>query len=143
MKKLLLIASSVLLTLSCSSSDDDSSNNSNNNSSKITPPAWIQGSYYHVSEGTDAKIGGYRFYSDDICVLSYTSEVCMKGTIDIYQGTNMYTNVEQSSTTTEYKCTITIGAQKTNYHFQKLSDNTIKDVIASNTIGSTVILTRQ
>lgn len=135
------MASSVLLTLSCGTSDDSSSNN--NSSSKITPPAWIQGSYYHVYEGSDAKNGGYRFYSDDICVLSYNSEVCMKGAIDMYQGTNIYTNVEQSSTTTEYKCTITIGAQKTNYHFQKLSDNTIKDVIGSNSIGTTVLLKKE
>lgn|SRR5690554_5381148 len=138
MKKLLLFAS-IVLTLSCSSDD----NSSSNSSSKITPPAWIQGSYYQVYEGSDSKVGGYRFYSDDVCVLAYTSETCMKGAIDVYRGTDTYTNVEQSSTTTEYKCTITIGAQKINYHFQKVSDNTIKDVIMSNSLGRDALLVKQ
>ena len=136
------MASSVLLTLSCGTSDDSSSNNSNNNSAKITPPVWIQGVYYQVIEGSDAKMGGYRFYSDDICVLAHTSETCMKGTFDVYQGTNLYINVEQNITNTEYKCTINLGAQKINYHFQKVSDNTIKDVIMSNYVGSTILLKR-
>src|SRR5690554_2020023 len=144
MKKLLLIASSVLLTLSCGTSDDSSSNNSNNNSSsKITPPTWIQGTYYQVFEGSERKQFGYKFYSNDLCVLQYTHENCMQGSIDIYQGTNAYTNVEQSITDTEYKCTITIQSQKLNYHFQKVSDNTIKDVNMSNSSGTTVLLKKE
>src|SRR5690554_5897750 len=122
MKKLLLIASSVLLTLSCSSSDDDSSNNSNNNSSKITPPAWILG----VWNREDVPNMGYIFYSDDLCNFIGGSQYCQKEYVNLYQGTDVVTNVVQSISDTEYKCTVTISMQTSNYHFQKIDGNTIR-----------------
>lgn len=142
MKKLLLIASSVLLTLSCSSSDDDSSNNSNNNSSKITPPAWIQGIWKYAEI---PQTYSYKLTNNNICMVYLGSENCMKEYIELYENAsgNVYTNVEQRISDTEYYCKITVAGGSNIYHFVKVSNNTIKDVLMSNTIGSTVTLTRQ
>ncbi|WCM42944.1 hypothetical protein MG290_04500 [Flavobacterium sp. CBA20B-1] len=123
MKKLLLMASSVLLTLSCGTSDDSSSNNSNNNSSsKITPPAWIQGTW--VRE--DVSSIGYTLSSDDICNFVSGTTFCQKEYINLYKDKDVAINVAQSISDTEYKCSITVSMQTATYHFQKLSPTTIK-----------------
>lgn len=141
MKKLLLMASAVVLSLSCSSSDENSDENSdngsNNNSSKITPPAWIHGKWL-----IDSSVqSGYSFYSDDICQLHIGSyENCMKEAVNIYNGTQVFTNVEQYISETEYKCKITISSQVLNYHFVKINNTTIKDMGLLNTNGEGVLL---
>lgn len=139
MKKLLLVANLVLLTLSCSSSDDNSSNNTNNNS-KITPPAWIQGIWKYAEI---PQTYSYKLTNNNICMVVASSENCMKEYIELYQGTNATTNVEQRISDTEYYCKITVASASNIYHFVKVSNNTVKDVIMSNTVGSTVTLTRQ
>lgn len=137
MKKLMFLASTVLLTLSCSSSSDD--NSSNNNSEKITPPVWIQGNWSYVDFPTSYS---YRLSANNVCQITVASEVCMKEYIELYQNTNVVTNVEQRITDTEYYCKITVQGASNIYHFEKISDNTIKDVIMSNSVGSTVTLTK-
>ena len=136
MKKLLLFAS-IVLTLSCSS--DDNSSSSNNSSSKITPPAWIQGTW--VME--DVATYGYKFYTDDLCQIISSHENCMKEYINLYQGTNVVTNVSQQISDTEYKCSITVSAITNNFHFQKISPNVIKDVNMSNSAGRDVLFIKQ
>lgn len=138
MKKLLLFACTIAFTVACSSNDDNSSNNSNNNAN-ITPPAWIQGTW--LMEGSQNF--GYKFYSNDICQTQLTSDVCMKETINLYQGYQAVTNVTQQISDTEYKCIITISGQKVNYHFQKISATTIKDVNMSNSSGRDVLFIKQ
>lgn len=135
MKKLMFLASIVLLTLSCSSSSDD--NSSNNNSSKITPPAWIQGTWSYVDFPASYS---YKLSTNNVCQITVASEVCMKEYIELYQNTNAMTNVEQRISDTEYYCKITIQGASNIYYFEKISDNTIKDVIMSNSVGSNVLL---
>lgn len=140
MKKLLVMASAILLTLSCSSSDDNSSNK--NNSAKITPPAWIQGTWEPVETPSGLS---YRFTNNNLCQVNIASEVCMKEYIELYENASgqVYTNVEQRISDSEYYCKITVASASNIYHFEKISNNTIKDVIMSNAVGSTVTLKKQ
>lgn len=137
MKKLLLVANLVLLTLSCSSSDDNSSNNSNINS-KITPPAWIQGSW----EREDVPNMGYTFYKDDLCNFIGGGQYCKKEYINLYQGTGVLINVTQDISDTNYKCSITVALETSNYHFQKIDTNTIR-VIEEPGSNTPIILKRK
>lgn len=132
MKKLLFMASTVMLTLSCSSSDDSSANNSNNNSSsKITPPAWIQGTW--VDKDTYDEVGykiGFVFKSNDICMLNISHETCWKESVDLHNNTPNApkATVNQNISDTEYKCSITLASQTIYYNFQKINSNTIKNI---------------
>lgn len=131
MKKLLLMASAIVLTLSCSSSDDSSSNNSNSNSSKITPPAWIQGTWVDKDtyDLTNYKVG-YIFRADDICMLNISHETCWKESINLHNNVpnSPKAIVNESISDTEYKCSITLASQTIYYNFQKISSNTIKNI---------------
>lgn len=132
------MASSIVLTLSCSSSSDD--NSSNNNSLKITPPAWIIGNWKYEEPQYPYS---YRLSSNNICMVIQGSENCMKEYIELYQNTNAMTNVEQRISDAEYYCKITVQGSSNIYHFQKVSENTIKDVIMSNSSGTTVLLKKE
>src|SRR5690606_27525829 len=117
MKKLLLMASLLVLSVSCADIVDAEipTNNSNNNSSKITPPAWIQGTW--VEKEAFDEIGykiGFIFKSDDICMLNTSHEACWKETIDHTNSVPNYpypVNVDQKISDTEYKCSITLASQ--------------------------------
>ncbi len=140
MKKLLFMASTVMLTLSCSSSDDSSANNSNNNSSsKITPPAWIQGTWARE----DLANMGYTFYKDDLCNFIGGSQYCQKEYVNLYQGTGVVTNVVQSISDTDYKCTVTISMQTSTYHFQKVNSTTIRVLQEPGSVNANLILKKQ
>lgn len=119
----------VVFTLSACSSSDDGNNSSN---SQITPPSWIQGTWYINS---DIAMTGYRFTHDDICILSGggITGVCMKENMNLYHGTQIVTKVDQQISDTEYKCVVTMGPQVLDFHFRKISPNKIKDVNASKT----------
>ena len=136
------MASAIVFTLSCSSSDDDSSNNLNNNSSKITPPAWIHGTWKYVDF---PQTYSYKLTNNNICMVIPGGENCMKEYIELYENAsgNVYTNVEQRISDTEYYCKITVASTSKIYHFQKVSENTIKDIIMTNSVGSTVLLKKE
>lgn len=125
MKKLLLIASAVVLSISCSSSDDAS----NNNISRITPPTWIHGTWINLEiyNDTGYKIG-YKFTTDDLCILSNSSENCWKKLVDDSNTVNYPypMNVEQTISETEYTCSITQASQTNHYQFRKVSSKTIE-----------------
>ena|SRR5690554_1193193 len=117
----------VVFTLSACSSSDDGNNSSN---SQITPPNWIQGDWYWGD--IDYYSYGYRFTHDDICQLSGggigITGVCMKESMNLYHGTQVVTKVDQQISDTEYKCVITIGPQVLDFHFRKVSSNSIKNL---------------
>ena len=130
MKKLLLFAAAVVLSAACSS-DNDSDGNSNNNSSKITPPAWIQGTW--VDKETYDLLGykiGYIFRIDDACLLNISNETCWKDAINLQNSSPGAPQVVvvQSVSDTQYKCSITVVSQTVYLNFQKMSTNTIKDI---------------
>lgn len=140
MKKLLLMASAMVFTLSCSSSDDSSSNNSNSNSSsKITPPGWIHGNWMRE----DISNIGYTFSSNDLCTVVGGSQYCQKEYINLYNGTGVVTNVVQSISDTEYKCSVTISMQTSTYHFQKVNSTTIRVLQEPGSASNNTILKKQ
>lgn len=126
MKKLLLLACTIAFTVGCSSNDDNSSNNSNNNTS-ITPPAWIQGTWAEETIYYDTgSIFGFKFTSNDVCVVSPVQENCFKYLIDMSPET---VQVEQSISDTEYKVVMkTIAQTSTIAHIRKISANKIVDI---------------
>lgn len=132
MKKLLLMASLLVLSVSCADIVDAEipTNNSTNNS-KITPPAWIQGTW--VDKETYDLTGykmGYIFRTDDVCMLNVSHETCWKESIDLHNNTPNApkATVNQNISDTEYKCSITLASQTIHYNFQKVSSNTIKNI---------------
>lgn len=132
MKNSLIIASAVLLTMSCSSSDD----NSNNNNSKITPPTWIHGTWINLEiyNDTGYKIG-YKFTTDDLCILDNSFENCWKKLVDD-SNTENYPypiNIEQKISDVEYKCFITSTTQTNHYQFKKISSTSI-EILSDGTI---------
>lgn len=111
----------LLLTVlySCSSDDDFTAPNS------ISPPAWIQGTWF----GEDDVIG-FKFTNDDFCEIlgndmTITMETCYKETVDMVQG-----SIEQTSTDSFYsiKVIFPLGAssQTKSVEFKKVSNNKIK-----------------
>lgn len=105
MKKIILLASIAVLSLSCTS-DSDSDNNSNNNSnSQITPPSWIQGTWLLEHEGTEQKLGGYRFISDNLCqvMVGNVGENCFKESLEMSKSIGLTTIVDQEISEGLYK----------------------------------------
>ena len=147
--KNIILTCFILTLFSTSCSPDYITDGSTNSSSKITPPDWIIGSWYYYYDTDDVNVpspnmGGYKFYKDDICLLTVTSsEACIKEAINIYKGTQITTKVEQEITESKYKCVITIASGVNNFHFEKIDSQTIKDVNTSNTVGRDVILKKQ
>lgn len=113
----------LLLFILCSCSSDDDPTATNPNS--ISPPAWIQGTWF----GEDDVIG-FKFTNDDFCEIlgndmTVTMETCYKETVDMVQG-----SIEQTSTDNFYsiKITFPLGAssQTKSVEFEKVSNNKIK-----------------
>ncbi|WCM42290.1 hypothetical protein MG290_01060 [Flavobacterium sp. CBA20B-1] len=114
------MASSVLLTLSCGTSDDSSSNNSNNNSSsKITPPAWIQGTW--IKKGETDNVG-YRFTSDDFCQLVILNEFCWKASMGVQ---NSDSSISQDISNTTYSIKYTAMGISSIFSFKQKSSSEI------------------
>lgn len=140
MKKLIFLSTAMIFTVSCAETVDSDSPQNNQTSSKITPPTWIQGTWIFE----DVASNGYKFKKDDVCQLISTgAETCMKEIINIYEGTQIQTNVDQRISDTEYYCKVTYSGASTIMHFQKVSDNKIKDINMSSSSGRTILLIKQ
>ncbi|QEE49154.1 hypothetical protein FUA48_06040 [Flavobacterium alkalisoli] len=118
MKHLLLFILALLI-VSCSGSDD---NSSASHTSIINPPAWIQGQWV-LENNADY---GFKFTSDDLCLKSIGIFTCNKETIELYEDTNVITNVDENISDNEYSVEITIGSNTTAYEFHKISDSQIQ-----------------
>lgn len=121
MKKIIgLIFAITFLFSSCSSSDDD---NSGNNNSSINPPNWIQGTWLLENSSVNS---GFKFTTDDLCLISFTSQACNKETLELYDNTEIYTNVSEEITNDYYSVEITVSSSVNSYQFEKISDTEIK-----------------
>lgn len=119
MKHLLFIIPAFFI-VGCSGSDD--SNPVNQDDNTINPPAWIQGNW--VLENNTSY--GFRFTSDDLCLKSIGIFTCNKEALEMYNGTNVYTYVDEAISDTEYSVEITMGSNTTAYEFHKISDTQIE-----------------
>lgn len=128
MKKLFAIFLVVFALGACSSSDDGN----NNSNSKITPPAWIQGSWGIEVDGLPSlALGGYKFTADDACILQVgSSEHCWKENIAFNNSipNSPKITVNQEISDSEYKLSITNMGQTLRLHFRKINSTTIRNV---------------
>lgn len=120
MKKIVIILFAVL-AFSCSGSDDN--NNVNPNVASLNPPAWIQGTW--LLEGNSVQ-SGFRFTSNDVCINSLGLYACNKESLEMYQDTQVHTDVNEEISDTEYSVEITIGSNTTTFKFKKVSATQIK-----------------
>lgn len=120
--------------LSCSKKDETPEN-----SIKISPPAWILGTWQQEGIGASTN---FRFTSDDFCTGFYnTAFSCNKEMLNSAVKSNAAANVKEISSDTQYSIEITIASQVVTYSFQKVSATKIKWVNTS--IGSDVVYIKQ
>lgn len=120
MKKLLFVFTALLL-FSCSSSSDDNNNSSN---SDFHPPAWIQGTW------KDDTSFGYKFTSDNVCLLVSINQNCFKEMINNYNASipNSSSVNESIKSDTEYKFSYTVQGTTQYFHFKKITNTKIEFV---------------
>lgn len=134
MKKQIILLLIATIMLSCSSDDKSSDSKSN----LFNPPTWIQGKWLYKN---DISTVGYNFKKDDVCQLIPGIENCFKQGIQVYDGTQIHTNVTEKITDNDYEVSYTIGSQTFNFHFVKISNNQIKETI--NTPTENAVFTKQ
>lgn len=120
MKHFLFLMTAFLM-LNCSSSDDN--DNLTPNTVSLNPPTWIQGTWLLESNSVES---GFRFTSDDVCINTLGMYACNKESIEMYQGTQVNTEVYEEISDTDYSVEITIGSNTTVFKFKKVSDTQIK-----------------
>ena len=112
MKKTLLLLS-VISIFGCSGSDD--SDNVLSDVATLNPPEWIQGTW--LLDGDDNH--GFRFTTDDVCIISFSLSACNKAQLEQFAGTEIVTEVRERITALEYEVEITVGGHTTEYEFEK------------------------
>lgn len=126
MKKSISILVLVLILFSCSDSNSDNPTSSNNRT--FHPPSWIQGRWIYNSAVMNV---GYKFATNDVCQVLGSIDNCFKASIDLYNGTQVITAVnEEIISNTEYKLSYTIQSTTFYFHFVKVSATKIKEVVA-------------
>ena len=123
MKKISIL---LLLALVCSCSKSDDSDTTNSKS--INPPTWIHGTWLLKDSSVNS---GFKFTSDDFCTVIFTSSACNKEAINLYKGTQIFTNVKEEITNSTYSIEITIGSGTTYYEFEKVSATSISANLGS------------
>lgn len=118
---LLFLATATLV--SCSKSDDNGGKKEQTQNKKFNPPAWIQGTW--ANEDTDDFLK-YRFTQDNFCTTVGPSEQCWKELVNM-SAPNFEVTLVEKATDQEYKVSITQMGSTINYHFVKISNNTIED----------------
>ncbi|MBC3759225.1 hypothetical protein H7U19_12475 [Hyunsoonleella sp. SJ7] len=118
MKKILLLLMAIFL-VGCSSSDDSDSKNQ----SLINPPNWIIGTW--LLEEPNPR-SGYRFSSDDFCLVLFTTENCFKESIRLSKSSGAVADVEETNTDNNYSIKITLASQVITYEFNMLSATQIE-----------------
>lgn len=125
-----ILCISIFLIFGCSESEDSYSENS----ASINPPEWIKGVWL-ADTWIDA---GYKFTSDNFCIISLCDEACKIEEIE-----NMSVSYEEVISDTYYSIAITYsndltgGATRNEYKFERVSDNQMRR------IGESGIYTRE
>jgi len=127
MKKIIFAAILGLIFFSsCSKEDEDNDSNSNNNGtdSSINPPSWIIGTWTVEDSSRGA---GVKFTTDDFCTVITNYSDCNKTKLELIPNSQ----VTERTTSTSYYLMLDFGTFQTEYEFEKISENEIKDVILS------------
>lgn len=122
MKNVLFILSLFLL-FSCSGADD---NSSVSNTVQFHAPDWIHGTWLLDTEFTEL---GYSFSDDDFCLVSLSTNICYKESINQFLNVGGDAGInEEIISDNRYKFSFTYGGTTTNYDFRKVSNTTISTV---------------
>lgn len=124
-KNFLAFSIGLLMLCSCSSSDDDSNTQ---NESSINPPTWIHGSWLlEITPGMNIG-SGFKFTSDDFCVLQLQTENCNKSLIDQSNSIGQNTIVNEEITDNSYSIELNFNNNQTiiTYQFEKVSNTEIE-----------------
>lgn len=119
MKKTTLFTALIfsMILISCSSDSDKNSNSS----IKISPPAWIQGTWWE-----EGQISGFRFTSNDIITLVSTIQQSQRELLKLGADAGQTVSAKDESTSDYYSVELNFPAGQTViYSFNKLSDNKI------------------
>ena len=108
-----------LIAVSCSNSSDSNSSNS----SSINPPTWIRGVW--IQEGSTLG-NGYIFTSDDFLLKGLSGNTSFKQAIQSTIASGGNASATETISSEIYNISITIGAQTTDYNFQKVSATKIE-----------------
>lgn len=133
MKKSILLLFLTAFFIGCSS-DDSGDSNTNNNS--FNPPSWILGKWTtdpmagHSSKNLSSTELGFEFKEDDFCYITAGVTTCFKEMLSIYNGTDVNTQITEEKSDTHYKVNVTIQGTTYNYHFVKISDTQIQEIIS-------------
>lgn len=130
MKKSLLLLLLTVIFIGCSSDD---SGNSNTDGNSFNPPSWILGKWTtDVSSvpridnrNLSSSELGFEFKADDLCYITSGVTTCFKTMLGTTNGT-----ITEEKSDTHYKVSITIQATTYNYHFVKISDTEIQEIIS-------------
>lgn len=126
--KHLLLFSLFFLLISCSS-DSDAPEVSN----KITPPAWIQGTWGQITTTNPVATTPFAtFKVNDFCLIASTIEICNAANLQQLAQSGATVNVAQTITNNEYTLSMTIQSQTTTYKFIKISNTEIEYVNPTN-----------
>lgn len=124
MKKIVFTFCFIVILFSCSSDDDSSTDNQNQTS--INPPTWIQGTWLQPNPLGGFINNGYRFASDDFCLVTLGGQSCFKESITLTNNAGATTNVEEQITDNSYFIEITLGSQIVTYDFERISNTEIE-----------------
>ncbi len=131
MKKSLLLLLLTVIFIGCSSDD---SGNSNTDDNSFNPPSWILGKWTtdvssvprianrNLSSSSEL---GFEFKADDLCYITSGVTTCFKTMLGTTNGA-----ITEEKSDTHYKVSITIHATTYNYHFVKISDTEIQEIIS-------------
>lgn len=116
-----------IVVISCSK--DKNVDPSGSNQHKITPPAWIIGDW--KSQYSSSR--DYSFKTNDFCLGSVYSEVCLQGQLDLEKELgmpeNMRKKIEQKITNDFYSLKLIYPGGSSNlFEFRRISSNEIKVV---------------
>src|SRR5690606_37412872 len=128
MKKLFLLTLLTIVFIGCSS--DDSGNSTETDS--FSPPEWILGRWT-VTSGTGKLMEtpsgtetGFEFKDDDFCYITSGVTTCFKAMQETTNGT-----IIEEKSDTHYKVSITVQGTTHQYHFIKISDTEIQEILAA------------
>ncbi|WP_410879476.1 hypothetical protein [Myroides sp. DW712] len=130
MKKSLLLLLLTVIFIGCSSDD---SGDSNTNGNSFNPPSWILGKWTTdissapsiANRNLSSTELGFEFKTDDFCYITSGVTTCFKTMLGTIDGT-----ITEEKSDTHYKVSVTMQGTSYNYHFVKVSDTEIQEIIS-------------
>lgn len=121
MRKTLLLLLCTVIFWGCSSDD---SGDSNTGTQSFNPPSWILGKWT-IDENLSSGETGFEFKTNDFCYITAGVTTCFQSMRDA--GLNVEVSEEKSDT--HYKLNVTIQGTIYKYHFKKISNTVIQEVL--------------